>query len=154
MNKVVKKSVRQARSLLLVVLVLVMVGLSGCADQYSQGEPSKWIFVVFLVASGLLALIPATIASEKGKDFFTWWLYGFFLLFFAFFHSLSLKPLRLTRYRLENQQKSDGMKQCQYCAEMVKPAAKICRYCSKDFVAPDTKPFGFDAANYKPYVKK
>lgn len=37
-----------------------------------------------------MGLIPAYIAKSKGKDFLTWYVYGFFLFFFAMIHSIVL----------------------------------------------------------------
>ena len=42
----------------------------------------------------LLGLVPATIASRKGKKFAVWWLYGTALLILALPHALLLKPDR------------------------------------------------------------
>ena len=39
-----------------------------------------WVYVVFAV---FLGLIPAGIASSKGRNFLGWWLFGAFLFPFA-----------------------------------------------------------------------
>ena len=49
--------------------------------------------VIGLVVSALLALIPATIAKNKGYRAGLWWLYGFFLFWIALIHALCLKDL-------------------------------------------------------------
>lgn len=78
------------------------------------------ISVVLIIGS-----IPACIAKSKGRSFFRWWVYGVFLLFFAIIHSVLLKPT-------EQQLLNDGMKKCPFCAEIIKPEAKVCRYCGRE----------------------
>lgn len=49
-------------------------------------------FIVFgLLVASLLAIIPASIASNKGYGFGTWWIYGFLLFIVALIHSLVLE---------------------------------------------------------------
>lgn len=47
--------------------------------------------IVFVLA-GLLGLIPAFIARDKGRDFGTWWIYGALLFVVALPHALLTKP--------------------------------------------------------------
>jgi len=42
----------------------------------------------FLFYAAILGLIPAFIAQRKGRDFFSWWLYGAALFIFAIIHSI------------------------------------------------------------------
>lgn len=48
------------------------------------------MFVLYLIISALLSLIPTSIANNKGKSFGLWYLYSFFLWPIAFIHSLCL----------------------------------------------------------------
>ena len=73
----------------------------------------------------IVGAIPACIAKSKGRSFFRWWVYGLFLFFFAIIHSVLLKPT-------EQQLLKDGMKKCPFCAEIIKPEARVCKYCGRE----------------------
>ena len=49
----------------------------------------KWVLMCFIAAG--LAFIPATIAQRKGRDFMTWYIYGFFLWLVAVIHAACLQ---------------------------------------------------------------
>ncbi len=77
-------------------------------------------FIGFLVFLALIGLIPAAIASGKGRSFGWWWLYGAGLWIVALIHSIALSPARV----------------CPHCAEQIKPEAKVCPHCQRDLPAP------------------
>ena len=54
-------------------------------------EDGSTYILMSLALRGLLALIPALIAKNKGRNFWLWMLYGFFLFLIALIHSLHLK---------------------------------------------------------------
>jgi hypothetical protein len=81
------------------------------------------------IFAALIGLIPASIAKGKGRSFGVWWFYGAALFIVALPHSLLMKS---NVAGIERQQLSDGMKKCFYCAEFIKPDAKVCRYCGRD----------------------
>ena len=82
-----------------------------------------------LVILGLLGLIPANIAKNKGKSFVTWWIYGTTLFFIALIHALLMKA---DAKKIEEDAISDGGRKCPFCAEVVKAEAKVCRHCQRD----------------------
>jgi len=80
-------------------------------------------FVMFLVV-GLLALIPASIASGKGRSFGGWWLYGFGFFIIALIHSLVLKP-----ETYGEQPSVRGVPTCPACKWQGQPGEEFCRNC-------------------------
>jgi hypothetical protein len=77
----------------------------------------------------LLGFVPATVARHKGRSFLAWWAYGTILIVVALPHALLLRP---DVRQVERQQLAQGLRKCPFCAEMVKPDAKVCRYCNRD----------------------
>ena len=90
------------------------------------------LFAIFLTLGGFsaLAIMPATIASEKGRGFFTWWVYGTLLLPIALIHSLCIyDPKEMREYR---RRWAGDHRICPFCAEVIKNEAVVCRFCGRN----------------------
>lgn len=81
-----------------------------------------------LIVAVVLGAIPGGIAKNKGYNFPLWWLYGTVLFIVALPHSIALK---------DKVAPVDGrfLKMCPRCAETVKEAALMCRFCGYEFGA-------------------
>lgn len=81
----------------------------------------------------LLAIFPAKIAENKGKDFWTWYVYGAWLWIFAMIHSLVVEE----EYGVTQKQSlvgGESLKKCPYCSEFIKYSASVCRFCGSSLV--------------------
>ena len=64
----------------------------GAIDELNVGK----IVLLVIVLSIILGLIPALIASRKGRNFFDWWIFGAGLFLFALPASLLIKPNKIS----------------------------------------------------------
>jgi hypothetical protein len=97
-------------------------------------ELLSWFMVLLIIA-----MIPAAIAHSKGRSFMGWWLYGMALWIIALPHSIMAKNLKEARAEAQRQQdykaQIDSSKTCPKCAETVKRAALVCRFCGYEFTS-------------------
>jgi hypothetical protein len=115
------KAILLSIALVLITTSAFSVGLPEGGSGSSGGGGTQLVtmlvtfYIILHVPSVLLGLIPAYIANRKGRKFARWWIYGWLLFIIALVHSLSIKGRR-----------------CPYCAEQIRPEAKVCRFCGRD----------------------
>lgn len=85
-----------------------------------------WLVLVVMT----IATIPAYIASQKGRSFFLWWIYGVPLFIVALVHSLIIKPNQ--KMIAEKAMSNGELKKCPFCAELVLMEAIKCKHCGSD----------------------
>jgi len=87
----------------------------------------EWTF--FLIAF-LLGLLPAIIASGKGRDFLTWWVFGDLFFLVALPASILIRP-GLPEFD-GWQFRSAEFQDCPFCGGVNTHGVPICRYCHRE----------------------
>lgn len=82
------------------------------------------IVTIAIISFGL-GLLPAFMASQRGRRFLVWWVYGALLFPVAIVHALFLGMSFKT-----------GTKNCGYCRMVVSVNATHCPKCGYEFIAP------------------
>ncbi len=129
-------------SLAVVILIQLLFVDSGALSLRPAKNPLVLIFsfvcllgnlgpLGFLI-SFILALIPAMIALDKGRDFSLWWLYGLHLWLVAIAHALLLRPLPPVQMQPNPEQQ---LRVCPHCGEINRGTATSCRHCDRDLTA-------------------
>ena len=91
-------------------------------------------FLITLFIAALLGLIPAAIASRKGRSFGLWWLYGTLLFIVALIHSLVIRSAT----SVEPVETEEPWPTCPSCGKRVDVDAPFCRHCGVELRKPGT----------------
>jgi hypothetical protein len=84
------------------------------------------VMEIFIVAV-LLGLIPAVIASRKGRSFALWWFFGAVIFIAAL-------PMAILMKSEDQQTQGSSLRKCPKCAEPIQPDASLCKHCRAEIV--------------------
>lgn len=80
----------------------------------------------------IMAFVVAVIAGRKGRSPFGWFIAGAVLWPVALIAILAVS--KTAEAARQDAIESGEMRTCPHCAEMIRSAAKVCRYCGRDIV--------------------
>ncbi len=83
----------------------------------------------YVILAVLLGLLPAYIASKKGRSFLGWWFFGAALFIVALPAAMLIKE---DTEALERQKLEMGYRKCPFCAELIEAEATVCKHCGRD----------------------
>lgn len=81
----------------------------------------------------IIGVIVALISTSKGRSGCGWFLYGLLLWPVALVHVLLVPPRPVA---VDARARAEGRVPCPYCAEMIRPEARVCPHCQRDLEQP------------------
>lgn len=100
--------------LMFVAQISIFAGISPVDDAINM-------FCMFAI----VAIIPANVAYNKGRNFAVWYVYATCLFPVTFVHSLCIRDN-------DKAKQEKGWVRCPYCGEYNKPEARACHYCYRE----------------------
>lgn len=91
------------------------------------------IWVARIATAMLFAIIPALVASNRGRSGALWWAYGLLFWPVALVHALLLQPNDRAWSRR-------GYTRCTRCSEFIRQEALVCRFCGAPSQQSTTEP--------------
>jgi hypothetical protein len=95
------------------------------------------LLLTLLFFDFIMALVAATTAESKGRDFVSWLFYGFCFPLISLVHALAMQPT--ADVATEQAARAGDLVKCPDCAEFVKSEARKCRYCGVQLVPIDLR---------------
>lgn len=92
---------------------------------------------LMLVGWLVVAGFTAAIASAKGRNGAGWFVLGLLFSLVALIAAAAMPSLKPAPVARPVGAEAEAEKKCPRCAETVKAAAKICRFCSYEFASPE-----------------
>lgn len=87
------------------------------------------VVVLFLIQAVIFGCFCAYVARQKGLVSGNWFFLGFLFSILALIALIAIPNGTLPQ---NSRSINDSMRKCQFCAEMVKAEAKICRFCQHE----------------------
>lgn len=104
------------------------------STQPGSGGANKAMFAI-LTLYIVVAIVAAIVAGNKGRSGASWFLLCLLLTPLAILILLALPPLKPVEpqsVRVVEEKDSGQRIPCPYCAELILPAAQVCRFCSRE----------------------
>lgn len=103
----------------------------GCEDPILDVEASSvGIWIALLGFWILIGHITGVVAENKGRDYSTFFWFGFFLSFIGLLITLTLSNNQNSK--VPSHSGKAELKRCPFCAEEIQSAAIFCKHCKSD----------------------